>query len=483
MKKIVALLLTIAAVLPILTSCAPTETAPEDNDDTEYMTPDITVSPDDTTDEDFDPYHDEYGFVIFAPGDYLTDRKFDTDEYLPGYDADNAFIAHGNPENGGICSTDDKIYYFSEVYDKIENLVVKETHTVLMYRDKATGDVGPLCQKPECDHKGKDCDAYFAPNISDLHGLFMYDGKIHWSTDTNVNSIDPVSGEKDKVVTVTKGMFGKGDFYSNNSTETAVPHRGYVYYAGKRSVNTGYAGGTGNAIYEYTLTVGAAPIDGGEDTFIIFERKVPEGSSCNLRFVGNDVYIMIAEQNTQGMFHYFDYEGIYLNVPFEEELSESSVELYRWDSKTRKAEMLYKGSLMLSGDGEYIDVRNGFAVTDDGIYMYTAYNTYDEGAYFRRGIVKYSFDTRALEQPMWAHDNMFIIPCYNDDRIYAYSSGKIVMLDSDGEPIGEAADNTWGNSSELAGADDDYMYFASSSNGYAAVPLHGGESIKLNEGE
>ena len=482
MKKLIVLLLTITTALPILSSCAPTK-APEDTEGTEYIIPDITISSDDTTDDDFDPYHDEYGFVIFAPGDYLTDRIFDTDEYLPEYDADNAFIAPGNPENGGICSTDDMIYYFCDRSDGVHGTIQQKKYSILMYRDKATGEGKPLCSKPECAHSDKDCEAYFSLSASDLHGLFMYDGKIYWSTDTNVNRTGTDKVDIEKVVTVSGGMFGKDDFYENASTAVAVPHRGYVYYAGRTSVQTGYEAGTGNIKRKYTLTVGAAPIDGGEDKFTIFEREVPGGSSCNLRFVGNDVYIMIVEQKTQGMFHYFDYEGIYLNIPFEEELSESSVELYRWDSKTRKAEMLYKGSLMLSEGGEYIDVRNGFTVMDDGIYMYTAYNTFGDGTSFRRGIVKYSFDTKKLEQPMWLDENMFISPYYNAEHIYAYSSGKISILDSDGNPIGVAADNVWWNSGELAGADDDYLYFAMPSYGYVAVSLSGGEVIVLDKGE
>ena len=457
MKKMLAFLLIITAILPIFTSCTQMADTSDDTEDTGYVEPDVTKVPNYIPDADFDPYHDEYGFVIFAPGDYLTDRKFDTDEYLPGYDANNAFIVPGNPSNGGICSNDDMIYYFCGVPADLIN--GKKAYTILMYRDKTTGESGPLCRKAECDHSDSSCDAYFTTSTSDLRGLFMYNGKIHWSTSTNVNRINPDSGEKEKVLTVPKGMFPE---YNVNSVEAAVPHRGYIYYAGKSSTLSG-------GVYKYSLKISAEPIDGGDDGITILEREASSYTACNLRFVGNYVYIMISDYLLTG------------------DAEVNSIELYRWDSKTRKAEMLYTFTDGWTDNGEdvWIDELGWFVIPGDGIYIVKGSYTHGEHyslVKFRQGLCKYSFASRELEEVTWLKDNYSVMPFLSDDRVYASSSESIGMFDLNGNLVGEAADNVWWGGA-FAGADSDFMYFASPSYGYITVPFDGGEILVLDEGE
>lgn len=441
MKRILSLFLALLAVT--LSSCSTIKKTPQDGSTNNHFPG--------QSDEDDDFIKDEFGFAKFPEGNYLADKKFDTDEYLPDYDADNNFILLGNygPGGGGICSTDDTIYYFSESEDM--------QYCLLMYRDKVTGISAPLCGKPECLHNNKNCNAYVEGSSTFLNGLYIYGDMLYWISRKGISSVN-LDGTNRAFV---RGLNSKLFVPVGGITNSAVMHRGYIYYFSVDQQVT-------DSKQYYYLKVAAEPIDGCEDGFVIMTRSL-NNPICQLRFAGNDVYIMIGETERRE-------DGDAIGV----------MELCRWDSKTRKGEILYKGAL---DDEENVSFDEWFRdfvpIPGDGIYLYKKYSRFEEdGSYvYNSGLCKYSFETGEIEHITWLDGERGEIDFVKDSRIYSTYFGTVNISDFEGNLIAQSAQVESRSFGEAAGIDDDYIYFLNNGglhDNYEAVPLDGGDSIILD---
>lgn len=464
MKKLPALLLTLALATALLASCEMFVPEPTERVLPSFSLPAGTENPADTDtsgapapDESADPAEENYGFTVFPEGNYLADPKFDTDEFLPDYDADLSFVQYfstGDFGPGGtyrspvLCATDDTVYFFDGGSD------------LIMFWDKATGISSPLCGRPECLHSGSSCNAYVqAPN-----GLRVYEGKLYWVGGRM--DLDGTNRESGPWTINTEGM---------HSNLTTVIHRGYVYTAGSnQNVVTG-------GVAASSVTVNAAAMDGGE-SFTLLSRVVDGlGGYCTVSPVGNDLYIMV---------YYFNY----LDSENPEDGAYNTVELYRWDSETRRAELLYKCAESETGlklEREYFQ-----PVPGDGIYlMGCRFPEAQWSGLYHSYICRYSFDTGELEElaefdceegryyHMMNYTSSYILVEYNEiaeDGQYTYSlflydyAGNLVLTQDLGEHY----------FSYLMGADGDFIYGARlyarlSYHDYFAVPLDGGEIVAI----
>ncbi len=402
------------------------------------------------TDGTSDPEYDSNGFAVFPEGNYLADPKFDTDEFLPDYDADLSFMqpfSTVRSSQGTVCTTDDTVY----VYDP--------KNYRILYVDKATGIWGPLCGKPECTHTSSSCNAY----ISSPDALRVYDGMLYWCGWRM--KLDGTDRER--------GTWNNNLDKIHNNPE-AVIHRGYVYTAGGDHMYTS-VGAKSRAVINVTA------MDGSE-SFNLLTKPLPgEGASCMIRPVGNDLYIEI--------FSFFFADESDTDSEFY-----TVAEFYRWSSKTRKAELLFTidgsdaAAISISSEAQAF-----LPVPGDGIYFSGLKRK--DGRVFP-GAFKYSFETGEITE-LFSHANR------NEDETEAYNiytrwtkehfvvnmntftlgeDGKATgcvssfeIFDLEGKSAGVIMPTT-DTVGDLLGMDDDFLYYASGDQ-IALLPLDGGETL------
>lgn len=413
MKKLIALLLSIAAALPLFTACEVFGNTSGDTSDTYDITSGGTANTDEIqpAEEEYDPTKDEYSFKIFAKGDYITDPIFDTDEFLPKYDVDyNAIV--GCPYT---YAAGDAIYFVEK--KTIRGKFVSESVMLISCMDRATGNVSVLCSDPECEHTDNKCRACiktYSGSYSNesLDYFTMYDGKLFWIIDGTIYSMNPDGTEKKFIRSVgTEDMNGGWGYYA--AAGSAVIHRGYAYFYGHNL----------NGQDGKDAIVLAVPLDGDEQ-FTIFQKKYDEKSkygqptSVRLKCIGDDVYVMIV-----------------LNKRDESAVDKfvNRVELYRWSTKTRSEELVYAGSLDEKAGESFVDWGAEFyPVPGDGVYLMKEMSERDGYDGFRtlyKGVCKYSFKTGEIEHVSWLeHEGGYVGVANITDKYIVSSCGAFSYL-------------------------------------------------------
>ena len=449
MKRGLALSLALALALSLLTGC-------------EYFVPDSILEEAEKNRPSFLPRGsdppgsegpsenaaggvDEYGFTVFPEGNYLADPKFDTDEFLPDYDADPSF-AHGYSTNHyALCRTDDTIYTLHNEYSNSGDAF----SCLMMYTDKATGISGPLCGKPECLHRDENCNAYVFRHLSPGFGLSIYEGKLYWVNGmAEITRMNPDGTSRETVCRI------HGDPLKNtNNYRMLLFHRGYLYLAG---LNQTIINGKEGSI----VSVRAYSLESGEG-FTVWEKTVDDyAQRCLIKFVGNELYIMPT---------YFNYEDRENHSG-----SYSIMELYRWDSRTRQGELLY--SETSTPGGPHFEGRSFMPVPGDGIYFHAVGKAIDGGGFSVQYVCKYSFASgevetvlafndkedqplgEGLDKPYFTWDH--IVADYTE-RLEDGSYDRVLYLfDHDGNLVLTRHLGKYGIG-EFMGADDEYIYFLS----------------------
>ncbi len=385
---------------------------------------------------------DEYGFSVFPEGDYIKDKKFDTDDPLPDYDAPLSFAQLGNSFGHTMCESENG--WYSELDGSRDNYI--------MYTDKKTGAVMPLCGKPECTHDSSSCNA----NIGgDALRLQMYDGALYCVMSGSVLRMEPDGTKRETVCTVDWKII---NLYTNDPFVQI--HRGYLYYFGST-----YDVENGEKVW--TASVTACALDGSE-TFRVFEKKYSDEDSAtprvNVRFIGNDMYIMVTHQKYNEGFYYAD--------------------LFKWDVKTRQVEALYTEPFP---DGTVPFNFDCMPVSGDGIYFGAWNNSIppsSEEYVPDFSVMKYSFETKSIVSVMKLEGDVDIQFTKNSIVIDGENSMQYVYSFDGKELFQKKHELPCGN---YVGGTDEYIYHwnfsAKESEFYIATPLDGGDEIIIGYAE
>ncbi len=409
-----------------------------------------------------DAEFDENGFKIFPVDNYIKDPKFDTDEYLPDYDAPLTFAQLGNTFSQTVCETEDG--WYSDISRDNED---SPWDSLIVYTDKKTGISLPLCGKPDCMHgKDPDCNAY----VGGSNRLQIYDGKLYSISGSTVYRMELDGTKREKV-----GNLDYSIWATSSSDPFMQIHRGYIYFfSTKEEVKNG------ETVHSVALT---AQELGGTETFRIFEYESGLGSRINVRFVGNYLYIMVYYLG----FHIGAYDDDWATY----------ANLYRWNIKTRQGEVLWNEPYT----GRVVPTKFDFLpVPGDGIYLgmsqYGMLEVNGESTPWdsRRGVYKYSFETKRMEEVFWFDEDLgeFLTeePSSTIELpIIQFTTNGALFVDMDKTTL---CDLTGKNIKEFdirinyAGCTDDYMLFRHIGKSgdaelsyYYAVPFGDGEEIKI----
>ncbi len=314
------------------------------------------------------------GFILYPDADYLADARFDTDEYLPGFDLDPNLSVSDLAHN--IASDEDYIYVCIKYSD--ENDGGKDGPSRILRADKKTGEVLPLCASADCAHDGEDCGSYVCGNEDSVFAFRIYDGALYWFQ----------QGRKLKLVRENADGSGREIVFENDCSvadgiaiSELFIHRGVAYAAGVREVRTEI---DGDWVDVTTGVITAFPLDGGEPYTVL-----SAGPMWDLFYgflvepMGNDLYIMMQGSNGK-------------DLDLDKWGEEYSV-LYKWSAKTRRAELLFAESYNTFGKSP--ETHGIYPVRGDGVYFQnlTEYKRGDSTWASRAGLLKYSFETKKVE--------------------------------------------------------------------------------------
>lgn len=449
MKKTIAVILAFLVLVTMLVSCEHFVPAGEDERPSLPSSGEGTAPAGGTEATDgTEPAEENHGFTVFPEGNYLADPMFDTDEYLPDYDVDLSSV-HRFSTLDNLCSTETTVYSIRNGLDAGSSLFIT-------YMDKATGISLPLCGKPECMHNDGNCNA----NVNRPRGLCVYDGKLYWQDYGQVMRMNLDGTEREKVC-----------YYSDyGSNLVIVFHRGYVYYTSeKNDIKDGKAGNR--------VRVCALPLAGG-DPIVLLDRFVDGGVNCLLMPVGRDVYIMLnmALQKKGGG---------------EDDLRDR-VELLRWDTKTRKGELLYSAD---APEGAVYSRYSFRPIPGDGIYFDLCGVPRD----FRQIVYRYSFETGEVEPIMELYEgpgDYFTAPFFTRDYIIVEHGGtgdtlfyrNMLLYNYEGEPVKRLTPGDEYYFQTFFGMDEENLYGMCTIleedrkfDAFFAVPLDGSEVILIDK--
>ena len=378
MKRYFALILTLALALSLLTSC-------------ELMVPGPTERPSiglpSAPVESGKPAPAETGepMTTETPAPFPTvgpvPPSFVPAEYDPRYDDDPNFIFYFQ---SNMCATEDT-FYFAYSDTKIGQV----EHETICFLDKASGYVGPLCGKPECTHRDKNCNAYIQGRS---YSLSVYDGRLYWLERRMTPSIysTALDGTDRRLVRELDGEL------IQNGGINGVFHRGWFYMAGEyQKVENGEPNS-----YVYMV---AWPLDSEEEGVVLFD--MPMGMA-------------FTDYSIQG---YGDGVFIFVEKPVEKELI-----IARWSPETRALETFYDGAYPHIGGSYYV-------VREDGVYFISSIiGDESETGFGRYRFVLYHYDLAGGE---FEENADFETPYtkYGIDHTWVISDGLLVMAGSAGD--------------------------------------------------
>lgn len=420
-----------------------------------------TSSPSFPTDGTSSPSESPYGFSYdlshltsfseFPEGDYLADPKFDTDAYLPDYDIDLSFVEFEMTKFGGVCVTEDTIYFLPQTVRHLEGEPI-----FLQYYDIASGITLPLCSKPECTHTEDSCSAFLG-NTRLINGLRLYDGKIYWMAGGNLMRMN-LDGTNHEIVVELDYKTANKVLY-NTTCSSFIVHRGYFYIAGV-SMNSE----NGLGFEEYFVY--AVPLDGGEMITVMSGSLECDLMHCSILPLGNDIYIILS---------------ISREIDATKPENYTIGAFYRWNSKTRKGECLFADDGITDGllAVVFSDTILPHPVAGDGLY-FVRYDTNEkvdkiEKISFQTGSIE---EVGALDPPAGVNfTREFILACYFSEWW---------LLDFDLNPISQKITIDIQGLYNYLGANSDYAFYMYNNEedgvtGCACVPLHGGDVLILKD--
>ena len=306
-------------------------------------------------------------------------------EYDPRYDDDPNFIFSFV---SNMCATEDTFYF---AYSDVK---VGQYYEMICFLDKASGYVGPLCGKPECTHRDKNCNAYIEARSNSLS---VYDGRLYWVEESMSGGFayaicsTALDGTDRRLVReLDRELIQSGAI-------DGVFHRGWFYMAGEyQNVEDGIPNS-----YVYAV---AWPLDPEEEAVVLFD--MPMGMASTNYYIqgyGDSVYLLVQK-------------------PVEKELI-----IARWSPETRALETFYQGASPNYGGRYYV-------VREDGVYFIgdIIVGGPDETGFGRYRFVLYHYDFASGE---FEENADFETPYtkYGINHTWLISDGLLVMAGSAGD--------------------------------------------------
>lgn len=461
MKRILSLLLSVLFLCLLLPGCEQLAATEQESRSPAFQptpTPSQTDPPAEPTEDSSAPgavpdglssnWKDVATFTDFPDGNYLADPKFDTDEFLPGYDVDVSFLTV--TDHIGVCATEDTIFFSP-------NNGSLNRSSFLHFTDIASGVTMPLCSKPECSHTDDTCNAYLASS-GQVYGLRIYDGKLYWLAyeDHYVQLMRMnFDGTGHEVVT-SLDLDASQKINALNGTTWFI-HRGYIYIGGfDRYYN--------ELVEPVEYYVCATPISGGETFPIMSCVQNCTGSLIYIIPKGNDLYISLNSYQQD-----IDETVPYLTAAF-----------YRWSSKTREGEYLFGQEGLEEDCHAYAKGGRPFPVGGGDLYYKSA--PYDEGTDANAvAIWKLSSQTKQIEEvgAFPGQSAAFLV----EGGIVSYDSSRVYLYDYDFNLLSQSDPADLTILYNFLGANSQYAFFlcfdADNAEDIIAVPLHGGDPLML----
>ena len=98
-----------------------------------------------------------------------------------------------------FCETEEAVYFSQWAGDD-----------AILYGDKSSGTGGLLCGKPECDHKGADCNAVVDyAHAAEPVGIADYDGKLYVATAWGVYRTDHDGSNHESLYKIPSELLNK----------------------------------------------------------------------------------------------------------------------------------------------------------------------------------------------------------------------------------------------------------------------------------
>ena len=198
--------------------------------------------------------------------DLVLDKKFRTDEYLPGFDTQDQYAESWY----NIARAEDVYYVIMNNY--------------LFYYDEATGMSGHLCGKAECMHNNESCNAY----LGLVTGIQVYDGHIYWLENWGVLYRADLNGENREMVQAVKMAAGN---------RFAI-QRGYLYTYIEASSARGGKNYYDISIYRYKLG------DKEDKGVEIFTGAYAGMLHFQCRFYRNSIFIFLDHSEVVGEYNF-----------------------------------------------------------------------------------------------------------------------------------------------------------------------------------
>ena len=267
--------------------------------------------------------------------------------------------------------------------------------------DKKTKEFAKLCNKPECKHEGKECNAYISGEQGFMQGLFYYQGNLYSLTSELSNTgkaetsnayeaiflyqISTDGSKHKKVCELTKVIRSGGSETMSAYIISCFQHRGYLYYLYSMQLNDNdhYQNGS-NIIWRISL-------DGDQDRECVMPLpEYNEIGQARMLSAGSYVYFMIPDQSGEGELYRFNSEAKQvekLNLP----------KLFILDFDLKDGKVLYKENTTQAILREYDPTTGKNQVWADltDLQMQEAWGvSYDQGY-----VYVYHFDEASPREP------------------------------------------------------------------------------------
>lgn len=188
----------------------------------------------------------------------------DCQDYVDGEDYQQCWNNFGS-SNAMLFTKAEYGYYFYQ--DRL-----------LYYHDISTGDTVPLCNRPNCDHTRKSCNANL-DFLSYIEFFHYYDGNLY-IMGTDDGNADDVNIYRISADGSTRGIVGTIFSLEGNTSYSCVIHRGYVYCALSNS-----------SLADSSLSIYRLSLSGDDISEIIYSTEDHIGGGIQLNAYGNYIYI------------------------------------------------------------------------------------------------------------------------------------------------------------------------------------------------